>query len=674
MAIADTITSMQTHTSNAYDIIGYGTDLTGINKNLENLKQTIFDALINSMSDTNNITWNNLPKITGSGTLNNTAKAPMENIYSPSELSQDTTTGKNLLNTGSSTVVNVYKDINISLVAGSYIINCTNITTSGSGTQFMIQLHYTDNTNNYFNFYSSSKKTTLTASKEVDFIRLYADNGYQASQGITTTFTNLMVRNASIISDDYEPYTGGIPAPNPSYPQTIHSVSGSNTITIKNKNIFNDTMVQGTILSSTGGTAADNRRIRSSNYTNVNADTYTFSTSNDSNLNINVFVYDENENYISSESVSTFPNLPYTKTFTSPRKIKICIAYRDNSNITPSDVSNIQIEKNSSKTTYTPHQEQNLIIPLGNIEYCKIGNYEDRIFETSGKNLLNETYYNNTSLWSKEGSYYAFVELPNTFKTQFYVNMSLKGTSQSLVLGFTDTISGTLSGGTKVMNNGTITSNVSCNFTNAEHVYLAIGNGSQITIANDIPRIFDNYNIIVSTTSNEPYEPYGTGQWYIKKNIGKVVLDGTEEWGDFNYTSGDDNFRVQKTTALPNILTPPSNPPVLLCNYFVAVNRDNAYLKSVVGIAQYGLALGTIFISAPANILSEVTLNGWNTWLRTHNLIVYYLLATPTYELLSNDLQNALNKTIYSYDGQTNISQTPNDLPFVINSTALQKL
>ena len=91
MAIADTITSMQTHTSNAYDIIGYGTDLTGINKNLANLKQTIFDALINSMSDTNNITWNNLPKITGSGTLNNTAKAPMENIYSPSELSQDGT-------------------------------------------------------------------------------------------------------------------------------------------------------------------------------------------------------------------------------------------------------------------------------------------------------------------------------------------------------------------------------------------------------------------------------------------------------------------------------------------------------------------------------------------------------------------------------------------------------
>ena len=44
MAISNTITSMYTNTSNAYDMLSNGTDLTGINKNLENLSSTIFEA------------------------------------------------------------------------------------------------------------------------------------------------------------------------------------------------------------------------------------------------------------------------------------------------------------------------------------------------------------------------------------------------------------------------------------------------------------------------------------------------------------------------------------------------------------------------------------------------------------------------------------------------------
>jgi hypothetical protein len=97
MAIADTIQSMQTHTSNAYTMIGYGTDLTGINKNLENLSTSIFNAFLEALRNPDTL-FTNLPKITGSGTqisLNDTANAPMRIELGSVALEQETTTGKN---------------------------------------------------------------------------------------------------------------------------------------------------------------------------------------------------------------------------------------------------------------------------------------------------------------------------------------------------------------------------------------------------------------------------------------------------------------------------------------------------------------------------------------------------------------------------------------------------
>ena len=172
----------------------------------------------------------------------------------------------------------------------------------------------------------------------------------------------------------------------------------------------------------------------------------------------------------------------------------------------------INLKGNTSQEgTPTPETPQNIHVVSGenNIVVC-------------GENLLDETYYNNSSLYTKIGNFYAYVELPDIFKTKFYVNMNLKGTSQNLVYGFSNEISGTFSGGMRVLSGGTINTNVECDFTNAEHVYMAIGNGSTITLATDIPKIFENYNIMVSTTSNEPYEAYTGASYPI--NLGDIEL------------------------------------------------------------------------------------------------------------------------------------------------------
>ena len=63
----------------------------------------------------------------------------------------------------------------------------------------------------------------------------------------------------------------------------------------------------------------------------------------------------------------------------------------------------------------------------------------------------------------------------------------------------------------------------------------------------------------------------------------------------------------------------------------------------------------------------------FTTWLSTHNLIVYYVLATPTdIEITDTTLISQLEAIKYSYDNTTNISQTNADLPFIISASALK--
>ena len=57
MSIAEKITSMETHISDDYEgLVNLGADLTGINKNIQNIR-TCLDTV-----------WNNLPKVSNEGT------------------------------------------------------------------------------------------------------------------------------------------------------------------------------------------------------------------------------------------------------------------------------------------------------------------------------------------------------------------------------------------------------------------------------------------------------------------------------------------------------------------------------------------------------------------------------------------------------------------------------
>ena len=59
---------------------------------------------------------------------------------------------------------------------------------------------------------------------------------YMVSGATVNTTIYPMIRLASITDDTYEPYTGGIPSPNPDYPQEIEVAGSSGSVEVKSEN------------------------------------------------------------------------------------------------------------------------------------------------------------------------------------------------------------------------------------------------------------------------------------------------------------------------------------------------------------------------------------------------------------------------------------------------------
>lgn len=139
------------------------------------------------------------------------------------------------------------------------------------------------------------------------------------------------------------------------------------------------------------------------------------------------------------------------------------------------------------------------------------------------------------------------------------------------------------------------------------------------------------------------------GRAKIIKRIGKVVLDGSENWttidnkntGDTFYSATNVIDNLRKGTALN-----------LYCDKFKNISNlwDN---NNVVGTQMFNLGTALRFRILKTE-LTEVTINGWKSWLSTHNTIVYYVLATP----VEIDLGEV--ETLSTFEGVNNVSLDAN--------------
>lgn len=243
MAISDKLNYLIETKSQLKDMINYGLDddnkITSTTT-FRNYVSSVFEAFLESLNNPSTL-FNNLPKITGSGsniTLNDTANAPMRITLSPSELEQDTTTGKNLC-TGASKLSNTLISFTMSKAIEKTITLSfnTNETLASNTMYFMI-----DNVQNTIGTITGSGRVvkTITLTDELyNSIQNSTSFDLRIYKGGATfeTPTEAQIEKGNTATS-FEPYTGGIPAPNPQYPQDIHTISGSNTIKVLGENYF----------------------------------------------------------------------------------------------------------------------------------------------------------------------------------------------------------------------------------------------------------------------------------------------------------------------------------------------------------------------------------------------------------------------------------------------------
>lgn len=203
--------------------------------------------------------YNLLPKVQGTGetiTLDGTVVGKML-IDLKGNTSQETTTGKNLLNnngtsgTKNGVTYTINPDKSITLNGTStqaFIFDIDNGRTLDAGTYTLslegkiqgcgIYLYVNQTLKTYVSSNNSSDnwKTNFTLDSTTTFNEIRID--VQNSKTFNNVTIYPMIRLASITDDTYEPYTNG-PSPNPDYPQDIHVVSGDNSIEVVGKNLFN---------------------------------------------------------------------------------------------------------------------------------------------------------------------------------------------------------------------------------------------------------------------------------------------------------------------------------------------------------------------------------------------------------------------------------------------------
>lgn len=349
--------------------------------------------------------------------------------------------------------------------------------------------------------------------------------------------------------------------PTPSYPQTIHTITGNNEIKIRSKNLFNtslrfaDETKNGVTLKNNidgsftlSGTATSNFQFTASLTleemlsigTRLPAGTYTQQVAGRLQL------YDSNNTFIMNAY----------QTFTTEQETYIKGMFIEiTSGTTYNRTFYYQVEEGSSATSYSPCKSQTYPINLGDIEVCKIGDYQDVLF----KNTLNSEYYNSS------------LEL---------------------------------------------------------------------------------------------------NKWYLKNNIGKLVLDGNEDYD--RYSSLDTaNYNCFYLTRNDFFVDSTGTINTTISNYFLGQSfNDRSNNIANMWVNKFASQL---YFKVPNTI---TTSSGLKTWLNTHNTIVYYVMASPTDILLNNTLQTQLDSIQYAlaYDTQTNISQTNNDLPFIISAETYKEI
>lgn len=681
MSTATKLEYLNTTKTKIKDAINLGnTNIT--NETFRQYENKIKQAMINTMNDKWEV-WNNFNKVVGTNeylTLTNTEYAPMQ-VNLKGNTSQFSTTGKNLFN--------IEQSRNDSHCSSSVSNSKLTQTNSGnySRTQwkqdnltinqnYTLSCNYSNNNNSNLRLaiYDSTNQTekittdivsntsgtliiTFTASETTHYLRLYS-NASSTSNGYSVIFSNIQLESGSGVTS-YEPYTGRNPAPSPSYPYPVNVVSGDNTIEICGKNLFNSALENAVVASN--GLSPTTTRVASNQFIKVKANTqYTISYETSNNVNqINISYFSTNDFPRASEtgwqSVSTNESRKYLTFTTSNEYVLFSFRNNNDTTITTTDISNIQLELGTA-TTYEAYTGNSQLISLG-VEnlFDKDITPENYVYNNSGVKVSTddpcinqEVNINFSSIYisfaSKTGTPYVRVCEYNSSGT--FIKRTLVSANQAL----------TLDSNTRKLIFSVNASSIN-NFTN-----LMIEKGSK---ANSYSEYGKEPIELCKISTYQDYIYKDSDRWYLHKEIGKYVYNN-----DVVFNAQDENAIGFITPALDiqASLSSSALASISLCNIMQT------------SLSNYsGLNGTTSAKNIRVNIAKSITPTQQDAkdLFANKSLTIYYVLATPTNtEITDSTLIRQLNNlaNVNSYEGQTNITQENNDKPFIITATALQNI
>ena len=718
MSISTRIEAIEQHLTDDYNVLEVaGADLTNVDKNILNLKTTWQERLLYFMNNGTDVVWNNWDKVTGEGTsisLNNTLEGKMKIVLKGNTSQEGTPTpetpqdihvvsgdnsidicGKNLISNDivgsvswSGTTVN-YEGTSIKISKSG---------TGGIGANAHTNIRYfpliTGKTYTFSMNYKSGTIVTEGASYGWAFYIYGVNKDGSTSNSVGYRWTCELPKTATMPPNhitftpdkDFIGFKLGCYIPGSSL-KTNGDVyfdcqvevgeattyepyqSASYPISLGVENLFDDTLELGSINGS-GYNVVSTTDLRNVNYISVKPNT-TYTISIPYNTRIATRYYNASKVFLSTGTTTQ-----KTYTFTTPNECYYArFSFLDQTDI------NLSVELVEGST---PQR-----ISTTPIELCKIGDYQDRFIRNSGKNkmpLLNgSATLNGLTITIENGivtingtaSNGATFKLSNGIEGVSGASINDNWLSQLIIKNKKNyTISVKYLGGTgatsgcafRLYSNTSTYLNQFYPLTQEQSLtYPDDGKISLITFFANPGSTFTNYKFAIQLeegSSVTDFEPYGNGDWYLNKQIGKVVLDGSESWT--NYTNLGNNSRCYYIK--PNAFSLNSQ---LFSNYFI---KSNLYETDETGIIinPYGTSL--ISIKIPNSDLETQDLAGYKTWLGTHNTIVYYVLATPTYTKIEGELLSQLNALAKSYNSQTNISQDNNDLASILNATALREM
>lgn len=633
---------------------------------------------------------NAFPNVSDEGsnmTLNHTVEAPMKLELAPSELKQKTTNGKNLLDNLQLTQPQTRNGITATPVFDSKgFLEYVNINgTATDSTTIAIAAFIPEIDTSYKVNGSPSNSTTSTAYVYVtgsitsyggqDTSATWATTGSKSYQIIIqngVTISNMkfypMIRLATVTDSSYEPYTGGYPQPNPDFPSQIHSVSGDNEIIIENKNYFDINKVI--------DTWDDVRNVGIKHNSN---DTLLVSTSSESS---SILAFEPNKLsdycpdlkvgdlvYLTGDSTGTSKQIylsksSYTWFFNQPRTITqndldSLVYWYASGRSTSAVISNIKIKKVDSSG------EKSYPINLGDLEYCKFGDYTDEFIKNDGKNLFDKSKALVGKNWNGNSMTYSIVSdyVEAREEESYSVSVSNMGNYTSCVIVALDENKALLQ---------SYNSEIAV-YLPAGTKYIAISLRCSSSHTWTQSELDNAYIMLNEGVGALPYEPYGSGIWYLKKNIGKAQLLSTDYYEE--NSSGTITYRFRRTLSEPFVSQGEG-----VCN-------TNQFITSGISSDREAMMLydagGSLYIYYRINKTTIDNLSGgsavakFKTWLENNPTYFYSKLAASQYILLNDTLQHQLDDIynwVESYPEQTNISQINNDLPFIISAHAMKDL